>query len=127
MSTSLVFEVERPRARGLLLTDQAIKVDLVDGRTLEVPLDWYPRLLRGTPKERAKWRLIGDGEGFHWPVLDEDVSVENLLAGKHSGESLASFKRWMEGRKATLRSVRQVSSQRPRRRLERRNEVKHDD
>jgi len=81
----------------------------------------------GTPRESANWRLIGDGEGFHWPDLDEDVSVENLLAGRHSGESLASFKHRMEAQKATLRSVRQGSSQRPRRRLERRNEVKHDD
>lgn len=88
------------------MTDEAIKVDLVDGRTLEVPLDWYLRLLRGTPKERANWRLIGEGEGFHWPDLDEDVSVENLLADKHSGESLASFKRWMESRKAASRSMR---------------------
>lgn len=61
-----------------------------------LPLAWFPRLVHGTPQERAHWRLIGDGRGIHWPDLDEDISVENLLAGKPSGESRASFKRWLE-------------------------------
>ncbi len=73
-------------------------MDLADGRTLAVPLAWYPRLLHATPAERANWRLIGNGQGIHWPDLDEDISVGNLLAGKPSGESQASFKLWREGR-----------------------------
>jgi hypothetical protein len=61
---------------------------------------WYPRLWHGTPEERHHWRLIGGGEGIHWPELDEDISVENLLAGKPSGESQRSLKRWLEARAA---------------------------
>jgi hypothetical protein len=70
----------------------------VDGRTISVPLGWYPRLLHGTPEEHNHWRLIGGGEGIHWPDLDEDISVENLLAGKSSGESQRSLKRWLDER-----------------------------
>ncbi|HXJ95219.1 MAG TPA: DUF2442 domain-containing protein [Terriglobia bacterium] len=99
MSTSAV-ETERPRAQNVVLTEDTLTVDLMDGRTISVPLAWYPRLQRGKPSERRKWRLIGDGEGIHWPELDEDVSIDNLLTGKHSGESLASFQRWMEARVA---------------------------
>jgi len=73
-------------------------MDLSDGRTVFVPLAWFPRLLHGTPEERNKWRLIGDGEGIHWPDLDEDISVENLILGKSSGESQKSFKKWLEAR-----------------------------
>jgi len=63
-----------------------------------VPLAWYPRLLHGTPAERDRWRLIGRGEGIHWPELDDDISVEGLLAGRPSGESQRSFARWLAGR-----------------------------
>lgn len=77
-----------------------LRVDLADGRTITVPLAWYPRFLHGLPEERDNWRLIGEGEGIHWPDLDEDISVENLLAGKPSGESQRSFKRWLEERPA---------------------------
>jgi hypothetical protein len=63
-----------------------------------VPLTWYPRLLQGKPKERSNWRLIGQGEGIHWPDLDEDISVEHVLLGKPSQESQASLKRWLEAR-----------------------------
>jgi hypothetical protein len=66
-------------------------VDLADGRTISVPLAWYPRLLQDSPDERANHRFIGDGEGVHWPDLDEDVSVENILAGRGSGEGAKSF------------------------------------
>jgi hypothetical protein len=69
---------------------------------LSVPLSWYPRLVHGTPEERQHWRLIADGQGIHWPDLDEDISVANLLAGKPSGESQRSFKRWLEGRHKSL-------------------------
>ena len=79
---------------------QALAVDLSDGRTVLVPLAWYPRLLHGTAEERSHWRLIGMGEGIHWPDLDEDVSVEGLLAGLPSGESQTSFKAWLARRRS---------------------------
>ena len=82
----------------LTVTEDTLTVELTDGRTVAVPLAWYPRLLHGTPEERSNWRLIGHGEGIHWPDLDEDVSVENLLLGKPSGESQRSFKRWLAER-----------------------------
>ena len=88
------------------VTDEAVIVDLSDGRTVSVPLAWYPRLLQGTPQERRNWRLIGKGEGVHWPDLDEDISVENLLLGKPSGESQRSFKRWLERRGAQTKTKR---------------------
>ena len=81
------------------ITEHTLSVELADGRTLSVPLARYPRLAHGTPGERGNWRLIGAGHGVHWPDLDEDVSVENLLTGKASGESQASFKRWLAQRK----------------------------
>ncbi len=87
------------------VTDDALVVDLSDGRTISVPLVWYPRLLHSTPQERQNWRLIGKGEGIHWPDLDEDISVENLLLGKPSGESQLSFKRWLEQRAAQARKT----------------------
>ncbi len=65
-----------------------------------VPLAWYPRLLHGKAEERNNWRLIGEGEGIHWPDLDEDISVENVISGKPSGESQRSFKQWLEERAA---------------------------
>jgi hypothetical protein len=77
------------------VTDDTITVELSDGRTISAPLAWYPRLHHGTPEERGRWRLIGQGSGLHWPDLDEDISVENLLAGKPSGESQRSFAEWL--------------------------------
>ena len=88
-----------PTAIQVSITDEVLTVELSDGRTISVPLVWYPRLAHGTPEERAKWRLIGTGEGIHWPDLDEDVSVANLLAGMPSGESQRSLKRWLELRR----------------------------
>jgi hypothetical protein len=73
-------------------------VELSDGRALSVPYSWYPRLQHGRPEERENWELIGDGDGIHWPELDEDVSVEGLLAGRRSGESEQSFRSWLAGR-----------------------------
>ena len=88
------------KAQNVNVNDDTLAVDLSDGRTISVPLAWFPRLLHGTPEERSNWRFIGDREGIHWPDLDEDISVENLLAGKPSGESQSSFKRWLEKRPA---------------------------
>jgi hypothetical protein len=99
MSTS-TSETQTALAQHVAITTDALAVDLVDGRTISVPLEWYPRLAHGTAKERSHWRLIGKGQGIHWPDLDEDISVENLLAGKAAGESQRSFKRWLEQRAA---------------------------
>jgi len=96
MST-LVAEV---RAQSLVVTEDSLIVDLSDGRSITVPLAWYPRLVYGRPEERNNWRWIGDREGIHWPDLDEDVSVENLILGQPSGESQDSFRRWLEKRTA---------------------------
>ena len=91
-------EVREALAQGVKVTDDALAVDLVDGRTVSVPLAWYPRLLHGTAQERGNWRVIGRGEGIHWPELDEDISVSGLLAGLKSGETQDSLRRWMESR-----------------------------
>ena len=100
MSTSpSPIEISQARAQHVSLTDDALVVELVDGRIITVPLTWYPRLAHGTPAERANWRLIGEGEGIHWPDVDEDISVEGLLAGRRSGETQASLRRWLESRK----------------------------
>lgn len=90
--------IEVPNAVSLEITDEYLKVELSDGRTITVPLIWYPRLLDGTQDERSNWRFIGKGQGIHWSDLDEDISVEGLLAGYHSRESQSSFKRWLEDR-----------------------------
>ena len=99
--TTLAIEFRMVSAQSVNVTDEALIVDLSDGRTVSVPLAWFPRLLHGTQKERNKWRLIGGGEGIHWPDLDEDISVENLILGKPSGESQKSFKKWLVERPQT--------------------------
>lgn len=96
--TTLAIEIRMASVQSITATDDSLIVDLSDGRTVSVPLTWFPRLLHGTPAERNHWRLIGDREGIHWPDLDEDISVENILAGKPSGESQKSFKQWLEKR-----------------------------
>lgn len=97
MSTSSLVN-ETATAIGVRVTSRALIVELRDGRTVSVPLEWYPRLTHGTPRERQQWELIGPGVGIHWPALDEDISVEGLLQGLPSGESKASFTRWLESR-----------------------------
>jgi Protein of unknown function (DUF2442) len=89
------------RASNVVVADDSFTVALHDGRSITAPLAWYPRLLHGTPEERKNWRLIGDAEGIHWPDLDEDISVQNLLLGKRSTESRASFEKWLKNRKAS--------------------------
>src|SRR3990170_674517 len=91
-------EISVPGAEDVLVTEDTLSVDLSDGRTIMVPLAWFPRLLHGTKEERNNWRLIGRGQGIHWEDLDEDISVENLLAGRASSESQASFKKWLSSR-----------------------------
>jgi hypothetical protein len=96
--TTLVIDSAASKATTVRLAEDSLVVDLADGRTVSVPLAWYPRLLQGSPAERANHRLIGEGEGIHWPDLDEDISVENILAGKVSGEGSKSFERWLQAR-----------------------------
>ncbi len=93
-------DTSEARAQHVSVTEDALVVDLVDGRMIAVPLTWYPRLAHGSAAERGRWRLIGEGEGIHWPDLDEDISIEGLLAGRRSGETQTSLRRWLESRKA---------------------------
>ncbi|MCL4395653.1 MAG: DUF2442 domain-containing protein [Chloroflexi bacterium] len=86
-------------AKSVTVTDASLIVDLTDGRTISVPLAWHPRLLHARPAERVNWTFVGDQEGIHWPDVDEDISVENLIMGQPSGESQRSFKKWLEGRR----------------------------
>ena len=79
------------RVLNVSVTDDTLSVDLEDGRTIAIPIGWYPRLAHGTPAERANFRISGAGYGIHWPDLDEDIGIEGLLLGKKSSESPASF------------------------------------
>jgi hypothetical protein len=85
-------------ASNVHIDDDTLICEFSDGRVLSVPIAWYPRLSHGTATERSNWRFTGSGRGIHWPELDEDISIENLLNGKHSGESQTSFKKWLESR-----------------------------
>jgi hypothetical protein len=91
-------EVREALATSVTVTDDALIADLADGRTIVVPLAWFPRLAHGSPAQRANWRLTGQGAGIHWPDLDEDISAESLLAGRRSGESQESLRRWLDAR-----------------------------
>ena len=95
---TLALEIRIPEALNVLLTDDTLSVDLSDGRSISVPVAWFPRLLHSTEQERNNWRLIGRGQGIHWEDLDEDISIEGLLAGRPSGESQESFKKWLANR-----------------------------
>ena len=86
-----------PEAMSIVVADDTLTAELSDGRTISVPLAWYPRLAHATPEERGNWEPIG-GQGIHWPDLDEDISIEGLLAGRKSGESHRSFRQWLEAR-----------------------------
>ena len=99
MNSSTV-ETTFPTVVNAQVSEDTLSVDLSDGRSISVPLAWYPRLSHGTPDERNHWRLIANGRGIHWPDLDEDISVENLLTGQPSRESQVSFKRWLGQRRA---------------------------
>jgi len=98
MSFSMI-EREIALATTVEVTKDTLQVDLTDGRTISVPTTWYPRLEHSDAAEHSKWRLIGHGEGIHWPDLDEDISVADLLLGKPSAESQPSLKRWISSRK----------------------------
>jgi hypothetical protein len=94
MTTSPI-ERWAPVAQAVHLTADTLTVDLTDGRSIAMPLAWYPRLAHATPAELSHWRFTGRSEGIHWPDLDEDISVDNLLSGSRSGESQRSFKQWL--------------------------------
>ena len=91
-------QVETPRAMSVSSSEDELTVQFTDGRSISVPLSWYPRLEHATREERQQWELIGDGTGIHWPAVDEDISVVSLLRGLPSNESQASLRRWLAGR-----------------------------
>lgn len=99
--TTLTTELHIAPATNVTVTEDSLVLELSDGRTVSTPLAWYPRLSHGTPAERSKWEFIGNGSGIHWPDLDEDLSVDGILAGRQSGESQRSFQRWLENRGKT--------------------------
>lgn len=96
--TTLAFNRETPSAIDVSVSEDTLSIDLADGRTIAAPIAWFPRLLHATPAERENWRVIGKGQGIHWEDIDEDISVESVLAGQPSGESQASFQRWLDSR-----------------------------
>ena len=96
--TTLVLETE-PVAVNVAIAGDKMTVDFADGRSITVPLEWYPRLLHGSPKERQNWQLLGGGYAIEWPDLDEHIGVEGIPAGRRSGESQKSLERWLVSRK----------------------------
>lgn len=98
MLTVSTIEIDMPMAVDVSVSEDTLSVDLRDGRSISVPLAWYPRLANGSARERDNWRLIGQGEGIHWEDLDEDISLIGLLEGKPSGESQGSFQQWLVSR-----------------------------
>jgi hypothetical protein len=96
--TTLVLEAE-PMAKAVSSDDEYLVLELVDGRSLRIPLGWYPRLAAATRQERENWQLLGEGYAIEWPDLDEHIGVEGLLAGRRSGESQASLERWLAARR----------------------------
>lgn len=98
---SFAHDLTIPCATAVRFGADDLVIELEDGRSLSVPIAWFPRLAHGTEAERANWRLIGRGEGIHWSDLDEDISVESLIAGRASQESQASLAKWLKGRAKT--------------------------
>jgi hypothetical protein len=101
MSSSTT-EILVARAQTVRVGDDALTVDLVDGRTIIVPLMWFPRLWHATGEERARFEIFGDGSYIHWPDIDEDQTVTRPMAGRRSGESARSLKKWLERRTPTI-------------------------
>ena len=96
---SVSVTVALPKITQVKITDDTLSVDLEDGRTIAVPLSWYPRLVYATPEERQHFQIAGAGYGIHWPDRDEDIGVEGLLLGKRSTESATSLAKWLEERR----------------------------
>ncbi|MBN1648510.1 MAG: DUF2442 domain-containing protein [Spirochaetales bacterium] len=97
--SSLKTEIEIANLTKIKINDESIIVDFDDGRTISLPTSWYPRLQYGSQKERDNYHMIGNGEGIHWPDLDEDISIEGLISGIRSHESQASLQNWLKARK----------------------------
>lgn len=95
---TLAIEISKSLIERVSFTEDSLIVDLSDGRTITLPLAWYPRLTHATYKERENWRVIGRGEGIHWPELDEDISIENIIIGRPSGETQRSINAWLNQR-----------------------------
>lgn len=95
--TTLTLETE-PLAVAISFEADKLVVELADGRSLVVPLVWYPRLMHGSRQERANWQLLGEGYAIEWPDLDEHIGMEGLLAGRRSSESQRSLNRWLLSR-----------------------------
>ncbi len=96
--SAVVIDLQQLSIQDVSTDDDTLTVDLSDGRSIAAPLAWYPRLWHGTSDERSRWRLIGGGQGIHWPDLDEDISLEGLILGKPSNESQKSLNRWLAER-----------------------------
>ena len=92
----IAIKIEIPDIVNVIVTDDSLTVELEDGRTVSVPLAWYPGLLYASVEERNSWRLVGKGVGIHWDAIDEDISTEGIIAGRPSGESQTSFKKWLD-------------------------------
>ena len=88
-----------PRVVRAVVTDDTLSVDMEDGRSVSVPIGWFPRLAHGNPAERTDVQISGAGYGLHWPDLDEAIGIEGLLLGKRSTESPKPFEKWLQGRK----------------------------
>ncbi len=95
---TLIDNIGAISAINVSVTDDNLAIELSDGRTITAPVSWYPRLLHATKKERLNWRWIGTGKGVHWPDIDEDISIENVVLGKPSMESQDSLKKWLNAR-----------------------------
>jgi hypothetical protein len=109
--SSLGVDIQEARAQSVTVSGEALSVDLVDGRTVIVPLVWFPRLWHGSKEERDNLEIFGDGAYIHWPDLDEDLTIAGLLEGKRSGESPTSLKKWLASRKPATKKI----TRRPRR------------
>jgi hypothetical protein len=122
---STFIEANEPAvARNVRVTNRTLTVELRDGRSVSVPLEWYPRLVNATARERQRWELIGPGIGIHWPKVDEDISVEALLRGLPSGESPESLQRWLDSRRRPANRRLQPTKARQRTGAKRRSSVR---
>jgi len=97
MSSSLT-EIVLANAVSVNINNESLSVDLDDGRTVSIPISWYPRLFHASNDERQHYRFIGNGAGIYWEDLDEDISIEGILAGRHSQETQASLRTWLKER-----------------------------
>ena len=99
---TLKVEIQVPQAESVSINSDELNVELRDGRYISVPLALFPRLVHATLEERENWRLIAGGHGIHWEQLDEDISIEGLIAGRGSQESQVSLKKWLDMRSPAI-------------------------